>query len=139
MKLNRREFLILTMGFAVGCSSTENPGTTSSGRERIINAGPVSNYAADGVYSAFRSVGFFIIREGSKLFALSSVCTHRACLLEARPNHSFYCPCHGSTFSPDGAVTHGPARRDLPELVSIVNDAGKLMVTVPPIWQLQRM
>ena len=139
MNLNRREFLILTAVFAVGCRSTENPGMASAGRGGVVNAGPVGNYTADGVYSAFRSQGFFIIRQGSKLFALSSVCTHRRCLVKAGQNHSFDCPCHGSAFGPDGRVTHGPARRNLPMLASVVNEAGQLLVTVPPIWQLERM
>jgi Rieske Fe-S protein len=131
MLLNRREFLILTAGFAAGCSSTESSGTAAA-VGGVTNAGPASNYVADGVYSAFRTKGFFIIRKGGKLFALSSVCTHRRCFVKAVPNHSFYCPCHGSTFGPDGLVTHGPARRNLPELTLVLNEAGDLVVTVPP-------
>jgi hypothetical protein len=55
-----REFLILTGTFAAGCSSQER----ALGTERILNAGQLNNYAADGVYSAFRERGFFIVRHG---------------------------------------------------------------------------
>jgi Rieske Fe-S protein len=129
MLLNRRDFLILTVGFAAGCSSV--PGNVhSSSRPAVINAGPAEDYAADGVYSRFLSRGFFVIRKDGKLFALSSTCTHRKCRLKAEPDHSFYCKCHGSTFDPNGKVTNGPARRDLPAFPVVVNDQGQLLVTV---------
>jgi Rieske Fe-S protein len=128
MQINRREFLILTAAFAAGCSSMENVGAPPVGRNRVINAGPVSNFAVDGVYTAFRTQGFFIIRQGGKLFALSSICTHRRCLVEAEADRSFLCPCHGSTFDANGQVTHGPARRDLPILETFINERGELLV-----------
>ncbi|MBU6411757.1 MAG: Rieske (2Fe-2S) protein [Verrucomicrobia bacterium] len=133
MKISRREFLILTAMFAAGCSSTSNAVMSSAGKERIVNAGPVAGYAKDGVYAAFRSEGFFVIRRGEKLMALSSICTHRACKVKAEPDDSFYCPCHGSTFDAQGHVTHGPARRSLPDLQTRINADGHLLVTAPPI------
>jgi Rieske Fe-S protein len=131
MQINRREFLILMATSVAGCSSIENLGRPPAGGKRVVNAGPVGNYAADGVYAAFRAQGFFIIRQGGKLFALSSVCTHRRCLVDAEPNHSFFCSCHGSTFASNGDVTRGPARRNLPVLATSVNENGVLLVTVP--------
>ena len=131
MKINRREFLILSAAFAAGCSSMEKGGAPAAARERVVNAGAVSNYAADGTYAAFRTRGFFIIRQGDRLFALSSICTHRRCLLDAEPNRSFLCPCHGSTFNPDGLVTHDPAKRDLPMLATFINEKRELLVQVP--------
>lgn len=99
--------------------------------ERVVNAGPVSNFASDGLYTHFRDQGFFVIRKGEELFALSSICTHRTCKLDAEPNRSFFCACHGSTFDPGGKVTEGPAKRDLPILTSVTNENGQLLVTVP--------
>jgi len=131
MKINRREFLILAAALAAGCSSMENAVAPTAARERLINAGPVSDYATDRVYAAFRSQGFFIIRQGGKLFALSSICTHRRCLVGVEPDRSFLCPCHGSTFNPEGQVTHGPAKRDLPTLATFTNEKGELIVKVP--------
>ena len=131
MSMNRREFLILSAAFAAGCNSMENAGPASPGEQRVVNAGPVDNYAADGVYSAFRNQGFFVVRRDGRLFALSAICTHRRCKLDAEPDHSFHCPCHGSTFNSDGHVTGGPARRDLPVLATSINGNGLLLVTVP--------
>ncbi|MGB7768524.1 MAG: Rieske (2Fe-2S) protein [Verrucomicrobiia bacterium] len=121
----------MSAGLAAGCSSTP-PGAVFSTREaRVISAGPASDYAADGVYARFRAMGFFIVRRGNKLFALSSVCTHRHFLVDAEPDRSFLCPCHGSTFDSNGHVTEGPAKRDLPTLATFVNESGGLFVKVP--------
>lgn len=131
MKITRREFLILTASFAAGCKAVDPPAPTPSAHGWVVRAGPVSKYAADGVYSDFRYRGFFIVRKGEKLFALSATCTHKKCRLKAEPDRTFYCPCHGSTFDPSGNVTEGPARRDLPVFDVTVDESGQLMVTVP--------
>jgi Rieske Fe-S protein len=131
MKINRREFLILSAVFAAGCSSMDEAGTPGPGPPRIMNAGPAKNYVTDGVYAAYRTQGFFIIRQGDRLYALSAICTHRHCKVKVEPNRSFHCPCHGSRFDADGHVTQGPARRDLPVLATSVNESGDLLVTLP--------
>jgi Rieske Fe-S protein len=128
MKLNRRQFLLLTAGMVAGCKAVDGNSTVS--QERMVNAGPAGNYTTDGVYKNFRDQGFFIIRRGDKLFALSAICTHRKCKLSAEPDQSFYCPCHGSTFDPTGHVTEGPARRDLSTLPTSTNEQGQLVVNV---------
>jgi Rieske Fe-S protein len=130
MSITRREFLILTSGTAA-FAATGRPVLADSGG--VIDAGPVAKFAADGVYSDFRSSGFFVIRKGGKLSALSSICTHRKVQVTAEHDCSFYCKRHGSTFDPSGHVTKGPAKRDLPELATSVNAAGHLLVTVPAI------
>jgi Rieske Fe-S protein len=130
MNMNRRQFLLLTAGIVAGCKTVDNGGGSIAGEERIINAGAVGNYAADGVYNNFRDEGFFVVRQGDKLFALSSYCTHRKCKLAAEPDRSFYCKCHGSTFDPTGHVTKGPAKRDLPVLPAFANAHGRWLVKV---------
>jgi len=131
MKMNRREFLLLTAGLAAGCQ-TEPEANHLVVRETLpVSVGLAGNYPQDGVYGAFRDRGFFLVRQGGQLFALSAYCTHRHCKLNARPDHSFVCPCHGSTFDPGGHVTEGPARRDLPVLAVATNGLGELVVSVP--------
>src|SRR5579859_2846061 len=115
MSMNRRTFLFLSAAFAAGCASTPGDlGASVASGGRIINAGPAGQYLKDGVYTRYRDLGFFIVRRGAKLFAISSICTHRKCKLDAETDQTFYCPCHGSTFDADGQVTEGPARRNLP-------------------------
>jgi Rieske Fe-S protein len=132
--MKRRDFLFLaaTAALGAGCQSVGSAGGGSSPQgERIVDAGPAARYAADGVYSGLRDQGFFLIRSGGKLAAISAICTHRKCKLEAEPDRTFYCPCHGSTFDPAGNVTEGPATRDLPQLTLSTNAQGHLLVKVP--------
>ena len=131
MHVNRRTFLLLSAAFAAGCATTPAGVTLSSGKkERTVNAGPAAQYLADGVYSRYRDLGFFIVRQGPHLFALSSICTHRKCKLEAEPDKTFYCPCHDSTFDAQGKVTEGPARRDLPVYDLATDEKGNLVVKI---------
>jgi Rieske Fe-S protein len=62
------------------------------------------------------------------LFVLSSICTHRHCIVSAEPDHSFHCKCHGSEFDPGGKVTNGPATRNLPVLPSSIDENHHLIV-----------
>jgi Rieske Fe-S protein len=127
--MNRRRFLILT----AACAAVTQPNRANARTaEQLIDAGPLTNYAADGLYDRFRDFGFFVIRKGDKLTALSSYCTHEKCKLKAEHDHSFYCRCHGSTFDPGGKVTEGPAKRNLPALQT-TSEKGHLMVRVPEL------
>ena len=131
MDLNRKEFLLLSAAICAGCKTlNDGGGSSASGQQRIVDAGPAEAYAADGVYQNFKAQGFFLVRKGGVLSAVSAVCTHRNCKVDAKPDHSFHCPCHGSTFDPAGKVTHGPAIRDLPKFATAKNAAGHLLVTV---------
>ena len=131
--MNRRQFLLVTVLAVLAgrqtLSAADRPSGASAGR--VVNAGPVGNFAADGLYDGFLDQGFFVIRKGKELLALSSDCTHRQCRLKVGSHRSFYCPCHGSTFDPSGKVTAGPAKRDLPLLPSVTDENGQFLVTVP--------
>src|SRR5260370_30417085 len=108
--IRRREFLILA---AAALAGRETVAKTAS-IERVVDAGPASGYSSDGIYASFREQGFFVIRKGKELLALSALCTHRKCKLSSEPDRTFYCKCHGSAFDSNGKVTEGPATRDLP-------------------------
>ena len=129
--MNRKEFLLLTAAMATGCQTGEQTTRSPSGggHPKVVDAGPADKYAAEGVYDTFRTQGFFLVRRGGRLFALSAICTHRTCKLEAEADHTFYCPCHGSTFDPSGHVTEGPAVRDLP-VYSTRIEGGRLLVSL---------
>ena len=50
------------------------------------------------------------------LYAVSPVCTHMGCDVEWNDGErSWDCPCHGSRFSYEGEVLHGPASASLPK------------------------
>jgi Rieske Fe-S protein len=51
---------------------------------------------------------------GGKLHAISSVCPHRGCDVHWNGEEKVWdCPCHGSRFTPEGAVIRGPAAQPL--------------------------
>jgi Rieske Fe-S protein len=131
MKISRRQFVLLATGLVSGCQDVNKADTSTGPALRNINVGPASNYATQGVYSNFRDWGFFVIRRKDQLYAMSALCTHRKCKLDAQRDLSFLCPCHGSTFDAVGHVTEGPAKRDLPMLPSYTSEEGHLIVSVP--------
>lgn len=79
-----------------------------------------------------RSVALF--RDVDGVYAISTICTHLGCVVHSNAE-GFECPCHGSRFAPDGAVTKGPAPLPLPwRKVTVSGDAIVVdeEVTVPP-------
>jgi Rieske Fe-S protein len=129
--LNRRKFLVLAAAAVANPNAVDARNASDAHSEEVVDAGPISGYTSDGVYGGFRDVGFFVVRKGAKVMALSSFCTHRRCKLTAERDLSFYCKCHGSTFDPSGKVTEGPANRDLPALPTSTDGRGHLIVRVP--------
>jgi len=123
MSQSRREFVAVSLTVAVGaamggCQSDGAVPEAAKGKVLggPVDAGPASDYAADGVYAAHREQGFFLVRTGGELLAISSICTHRNCIVEAEKEGGFACPCHGANFDALGHVTQGPALKNLPRL-----------------------
>lgn len=71
-----------------------------------------------------RSVAVF--RDAEGVFAISTICTHLGCVVKANAD-GFECPCHGSRFAGDGAVTKGPAPAPLPWL-KVTADGSTLQI-----------
>lgn len=52
--------------------------------------------------------------KSGNLNVFSAVCPHMGCIIAWNPvAKSFDCPCHGSRFSSEGKLLHGPASKDL--------------------------
>ena len=66
-----------------------------------------------GTRLAIEAQRICVVREGNKLAAISTTCTHLGCII-GLSDTGFACPCHGSRFDQDGNVTGGPAPRPLP-------------------------
>ncbi len=54
-----------------------------------------------------------IVRDGNRMAAISTTCTHLGCIVSISDT-GFACPCHGSRYDQDGNVTGGPAPKPLP-------------------------
>jgi ubiquinol-cytochrome c reductase iron-sulfur subunit len=83
------------------------------------------------------------------IVAYSKICTHVGCAvgLYEQQTHHLLCPCHQSTFdlTEDCEVIFGPAKRPLPQLKIIVDDAGYLVAPQgfqepvgPSFWERAR-
>ncbi|MDO8512960.1 MAG: FAD-dependent oxidoreductase [bacterium] len=57
--------------------------------------------------------------EVGKIHAISAVCTHMGCTVGWNNTEKTWdCPCHGSRFTKDGVVIHGPAIKNLEKEVT---------------------
>ena len=68
-----------------------------------------------------------IVREGNKMAAISTTCTHLGCIVSISDT-GFACPCHGSRYDQDGNVTSGPAPKALAWFHVSVAANGEIMV-----------
>lgn len=75
-----------------------------------LSEGQMRPFAAGGV------VGYLVV-DGGRLYAISSICTHMGCRLKpAQSGGGLFCLCHGSEFRKDGTVVSGMALESLPRI-----------------------
>lgn len=82
---------------------------------------PILNQVFGSVKITFKGTGLtsktaIITRTSPTTFvACSDVCTHSGCSVDEYDSSSMHlnCPCHGSTFKPDGTRVQGPAGSNL--------------------------
>jgi Rieske Fe-S protein len=145
--MNRRNFLVTAAttaavlslpvlqqaneAFAEKAGAPNAPGTaTATGTG--VDVGPLKSFDKDGVTDTFApktKAGLLIIRKDGKLYASSSICTHKGCVVQKRAE-DLYCKCHKSVFTFQGNATAGPAQRSgsLPRYAISVNADGHVMV-----------
>ena len=129
--LTRRQMISLTAA-AAACACAGCPLLAEAAAAKPVgkvDVGSLEDFAADGVTDRWAGAGFFVVRRGGRLYAVSSRCTHRNVgLVSAGGNGGFKCPRHGSTFDAAGRVTKSPARKPLPRLGIRLTDAGRVIV-----------
>jgi cytochrome b6-f complex iron-sulfur subunit len=135
-QLNRREFVTAVACAACLCglgnaakalADDAMPATTPS----TLDAGPKSNYAQDGITTTWMKPPYLValVRHDGKIYALTTVCTHRGGHLREADDHaSFVCPRHGATFDIDGNVTGRPAKKPLVRYAISVDANGHIIV-----------
>lgn len=130
---SRRDFVAAAAVGAASIMGWQRPSIAADSKpaaDRILDAGPLTDFANDDVYDKYREDGFFIIRRDKQIFSLSSICTHKGCKVRVVDDLSFVCKCHHSTFDKDGHVTKGPAKRNLPRLAIRLSDARNVLVNL---------
>jgi nitrite reductase/ring-hydroxylating ferredoxin subunit len=117
--MNRRAFLVTAATTAVVLSlpvldaAAADAPAAGAAPAGAVDAGALSSYSKDGVTDTWAAKGkgeFLIIRQEGKLFAASSICTHKACVVQKTAD-DLYCKCHRSHFSFHGTATQGPAQK----------------------------
>jgi cytochrome b6-f complex iron-sulfur subunit len=132
--LNRRDFLklaaagLLTVSGALGLggllryiSHDANPAQPTE-----IDLGLAENYLP-GSRTPVADGSALLIHDASGFHALSLTCSHLGCTVEPQST-GFACPCHGSTFDPQGYPTRGPAQKPLRVLRIEINSAGHIIL-----------
>lgn len=129
-QMNRREVvqkfllggtvLVLAPSVLESCSKTAmtNPGTgpagTSTGTTIDLDLSLAQYSALNSTGSSKIVQNILIINTGTKIVALSSICTHQGCTVGYNAGAAeIDCPCHGSVFSTNGSVLVGPASSPL--------------------------
>ena len=70
----------------------------------------------------------YAVKHGGKTLFLAVTCSHLGCSVDfVKDAKRFECPCHGSRFSLDGQVIHGPALFPLSHL-NVTEQGNALMV-----------
>ena len=103
------------------------PAALSGAIGQAVNVGPLSGFAAGQLTGVIVNGQPAAVQNlDGKCSVYSLICTHLGCVVEIAGD-AFRCPCHGSTFSPTGAVTSGPAKLPLPTYRSQTRN-GSLLV-----------
>lgn len=91
----------------------------------------------DGWRRAVSEKAVYITKDKQgELRVLTSVCPHLGCTVAWNKDKAqFNCPCHGATFSPDGARLSGPSLRGMDTLETSVQE-GQLLVRFQYFRQL---
>jgi cytochrome b6-f complex iron-sulfur subunit len=103
------------------------PPALSGAIGQVVNVGALSSFPAGQLtIVVVHDKPAAVQNLNGKYTVYSLICTHLGCV-NVIAGDTFKCPCHGSTFSPTGTVTHGPATLPLPTYHSQVQN-GALLV-----------
>lgn len=112
----RRDFLneaafwttVGAFGFAaLGVARMPKPGVFP-GQSSVVKIGPPGEYPVSKEPQRVPGQNLFIVHDAEGYAAIGAICTHLGCVVATNPE-GFDCPCHGSRFTHEGRVTHGPA------------------------------
>jgi len=118
-------FALAASGFATVRSLVPNVLYEPS---RRFKAGRPGDYPNDTA-TFIDEVRLFVVRKGDTYRAVSGICPHLGCTVNAVPDKlPFLCPCHGSHFDANGAVVSGPSPRGLTWFLVTMSKDGRLVI-----------
>ena len=130
-EINRRQFVL--SGGAAFCACLAGC-AAGGGAQAVAWTGPMTfdlpepGKIANGIDTRWlQSGGFFLLRDGGRIVAVTSTCSHKACPLSPKATE-YVCPCHGSRFTPAGKVLIGPATTSLVHFGISLTPKGTLFV-----------
>ena len=106
IELNRRSFLVtaaaVTCACAVGCPFAEGAAAKDTDTS-TVDIGTLADFPKDGPYDKFakKPNSLIIVRGEGKLYALTSVCTHKSKQLKVEDNE-IVCTAHDSPYDNQG-------------------------------------
>jgi nitrite reductase/ring-hydroxylating ferredoxin subunit len=135
-EMNRRSFLVAAgvaaaavISLPVLQANADPAGPGDAKSDKPIDVGELKSYDTDKVTTTWAKTPghFFVIRDGGHLYACTSLCTHKNRPLTVKSDE-LYCPAHKSSFTFEGTVTGGPAKRSLPRYAISVDADGHVWV-----------
>jgi nitrite reductase/ring-hydroxylating ferredoxin subunit len=126
---SRRRFLTVVAG-AVAATACAGSGGKSPAAFGDVSAGNVKDLPV-GVLMVVPGQPVIIGRDAGGLYAMTITCTHQGCDVEpsgSGASASIACPCHGSRFDENGAVTRGPAASPLVHFSITVDASGEVTI-----------
>ncbi len=153
LELSRRKFLGLvswsTLGWGAFTAASAAGGAVSARfmfpnvlyePPATVKVGFPDEYPKSFVEEKYKDTnGIWVVHEGDKIFALTTICTHLGCTPNWLPNEGkFKCPCHGSGFRSTGINFEGPAPRPLERAAIKVLDDGQILVDKSKKFQFEK-
>jgi len=128
--MNRRDFVAASAAsvalVVLGSEVLGQPAPTTS--STTVDIGTPADFAEGAMSDKFvRSDKILVARVKDKIYAMTSVCTHRKSAVTVSDG-KFRCPSHNSFFGADGKPTAGPAKDPLARHAIALNDQGHLIV-----------
>ena len=125
-KLARNGFLWLSAALGVGGLLRFLDYDPNPAPKTVFDLGPAEDYPP-GSRTLLSDPPALLLHTESGFSALSLVCTHLGCTVEQKAD-GFVCPCHGSRYDANGAVTHNPAAKPLASLRIKTTEDGRLIL-----------
>jgi len=126
LKMARDGFLYLSGGLILGGLLRFLDFQPDPAPPTTLNLGPAASYPV-GSRTVLANVPALLIHTENGFSALSLVCSHLGCTVEAKSD-GFACPCHGSLYAQDGSLQRGPAAQPLAALRIELTDDGNLIL-----------